>query len=80
MSLPDIDYELRDVGQFEYGIGLSTASTSKDMEFVASAYRAGEQKERKRILSELESLANNSGYLEIALFKLRKIINNDQTT
>lgn len=77
MSLPDIDYELSDVGQFEYSVGLSTASTPEDMEFVASAFRAGEQRERQRIMSELESLAKGSGYLEIALFKLRKIINND---
>lgn len=79
MSLPDIDYELSNMGQFEYSVGLSTASTEKDMEFVASAYRAGEQKERKRILSELESLVDSGGYVQIALFKLRKIINNDKT-
>jgi hypothetical protein len=75
MSLPDIDYELRDVGQFEYSVGLANASTPEDMEFVASAFRAGELKERKRILSDLEALSDGNGYLSIALFKLRKIIN-----
>jgi hypothetical protein len=77
MSLPDIDYELRDVGQFEYAVALAKASSPEDMGFVAKAFAAGQEKERKRIESELLSLADNSGHLSIATFKLRKIINND---
>ncbi len=77
MSLPDIDYELSRVGQFEYGVALSTASTPKDMEFVANAYRAGEQKERQRIYKKLQTLTNNGGYISIPLFQLKEIIDND---
>ncbi len=45
---------------------------------VATAVKYGEQKAQERILKQLEELAVN-GHLNIALFKLRKIINNDQT-
>jgi hypothetical protein len=75
MSLPDIDYELRDVGQSEYSVGLANASTPEEMEFVASAFRAGQEKERNRILSDLLAETNND-YLQIAVFKLKNIINN----
>ncbi len=77
MSLTDIDYELRDVGQFEYAVGLAKARSPEDMSFVASAFAAGQEKERRRIESELMSLADDSGHLSVATFKLRKIINND---
>lgn len=78
MSLPDIDYELsKDMGQFEYAVSLADASSPKDMEFVAGAFRAGQDKEQQRILYALEALADKNGYLQITLFELRKIINND---
>jgi predicted nucleotidyltransferase len=74
MSLPDIDYELRDVGQFEYGVDLATPRTPQDMQFVADAFAAGQAKERARIEQAL--LAESSGgHLDIAIFKLQKIIN-----
>lgn len=76
MSLPDIDYELSNVGQFEYSVGLANASTPEDMKFVSDAFRAGQEKERERIWAEIEAGSSN-GYFEMALFKLRKIINND---
>ena len=77
MSLPDLDYELSSMGQFEYSVELAKASSSEDMEFVAKAFAAGQEKERKRIDSELSALADSSGHVSLALFKLRKIINND---
>lgn len=78
MSIPDFDYELeKSLGQHEYSVGLAEASTPKDMNFVAEAFRAGQLKERQRITDELESLAQN-GVLTIALFKLRKIIGDDR--
>lgn len=76
MSLPDIDYELRDVGQSEYVVGLAKASTPEQMEFVASAFRAGQLKEQQRILNELSSFINTSGHVELAFFQLEKIIKN----
>lgn len=78
MSIPDIDYVLGDqVGQFEYSVGLSPMKPS-ETGAVVTAMKYGEQKAQDRILRELESLAVG-GHLSIALFKLRKIINNDQT-
>lgn len=78
MSIPDFDYELeRLLGQHEYSVGLADASTPEDMNFVAKAFKAGQQKERERILAELEAAANGYDNLHIALFKLRKIVNND---
>ena len=76
MSLPDIDYELRDVGQLEYNIELAKASTPEEMNFVANAFRAGQLKEQQRILDELNSFKNKSGHVEISFFQLEKIINN----
>jgi|688.fasta_scaffold10041_16 hypothetical protein len=74
MSLPDIDYELGNVGQFEYGVGLASPTTPEDMQFVADAFAAGQEKERTRIEKAL--LAESSGgHLNIAVFKLQKIIN-----
>lgn len=78
MSLPDIDYELRDVGQFEYGVELAAASTPEDMQFIADAFRAGQQKERERIEAELVAEANGYDHLQIALFKLKSIIYQDK--
>ncbi len=74
MSLPDIDYELDNVGQFEYGVGLASPTTPEDMQFVADAFAAGQAKERARIEQALikESFG---GYLNIAIFKLQNIIN-----
>lgn len=77
MSLPDIDYELRDMGQHEYAVGLSAASTPEDMRFVADAFRAGQEKEGQRILKALEQEARGYQNLYISLDKVRKIINND---
>jgi hypothetical protein len=78
MSIPDIDYVLGDhVGQFEYSVALSPMKPS-ETGAVATAVKYGEQKAQERILKELEELAVG-GHLSIALFKLRKIINNDQT-
>ena len=76
MSLPDIDYELEQMGQLEYTVGLAKASTPEDMSFVASAFRAGQEKERERIWAALEADSKN-GHLQVALFKLRKIVYND---
>ncbi len=78
MSIPDIDYELGDaLGQFEYTVGLSPMKPN-ETSAVITAMKYGEQKAQDRILKELEALSEN-GYVSIALFKLRKIINNDQT-
>lgn len=78
MSIPDFDYELETLlGQFEYSVGLADASTPEDMNFVAQAFRAGQLKERERISKQLEIEANGYDHLHIALFKLRKIIDND---
>ena len=78
MSIPDFDYELeRLLGQSEYTVGLAEASSPEDMNFVAKAFRAGQLKERQRINEQLEAEANGYDHLHIALFKLRKIINND---
>ena len=78
MSIPDFDFELENLlGQHEYPVELSKARTPEDMGFVSDAFKAGQQKERERISRELESLANGYDHLHIALFKLRKIINND---
>lgn len=77
MSIPDIDYELRDVGQAEYSIPLADARTPEDMDFVAKAFRAGQLKERVRIDEALSKEAKGYDNLNIALFKLRKIIHND---
>ena len=78
MSIPDIDYELGDqLGQFEYSVGLSP-TRPEETGAVKTAMEYGESKERARIFEELEPFIEN-GYLNIALFKLRKIINNDQT-
>jgi len=74
MSLPDIDYELDNVGQFEYGVGLASPTTPEDMQFVADAFAAGQAKERARIEQALIAEAS-SGNLSIAVFKLQKIIN-----
>jgi predicted nucleotidyltransferase len=74
MSLPDIDYELRDVGQFEYGVELADARTPEEMKFIADAFAAGQAKERARIEQALIAEAS-SGHLSIAVFKLQKIIN-----
>lgn len=76
MSLPDIDYELSNMGQFEYSVGLADASTPQDMTFVSDAFHAGQEKERERIWAAIEADSSN-GYFEMALFKLRKIIYND---
>lgn len=76
MSIPDIDYELGDaLGQFEYTVPLASMRPD-ETKAVKTAMEYGEQKERERILSELEKLVSH-GYVNIALFKLRKIINND---
>ena len=78
MSIPDIDYVLGDhVGQFEYSVALSPMKPS-ETQAVVTAMKYGEQKAQERIFKQLEELAVN-GHLNIALFKLRKIINNDQT-
>jgi hypothetical protein len=74
MSLPDIDYVLDSMGQFEYGVDLASPRTPEDMHFVANAFAAGQVKERARIEQAL--LAESSGgNLDIAVFKLQKIIN-----
>lgn len=65
------------MGHFEYSVGLANASTPQDMEFVAGAFRAGELKERQRITDALEAEVDGSGHITMALFKLRKIIDND---
>jgi hypothetical protein len=74
MSLPDIDYELRNVGQFEYGVDLASPRTPQDMQFVADAFAAGQQKERERIEQALTA-KSSSGHLSIAVFELQNIIN-----
>jgi hypothetical protein len=74
MSLPDIDYELRDVSQFEYGADLANPRTPEEMKFVADAFSAGQAKERARIEQALLAEASG-GHLDIAVFKLQKIIN-----
>jgi hypothetical protein len=76
MSLPDVDYELRDMGQFEYGIPLMNAKTPEDMQFTANAFRAGQKKERERIETELIAEAKGRDNLQIAIFKLKNIIYN----
>lgn len=76
MSLPDIDYELSNMGQFEYSVGLANASSPEDMGFVAKAFHAGQEKERNRIWAALQESSDN-GQLNLATFKLRKIIYND---
>lgn len=38
------------MGQYEYGVSLSKASTPEDMVFVAKAFEAGVTKERQRTL------------------------------
>lgn len=63
------------MGQFEYSVPLA-AMRPEETSAVKTAMEYGEKKERERILSELESLASH-GYVNVALFKLRKIINND---
>jgi hypothetical protein len=77
MSIPDIDYELRDLGQFEYSVGLATPSSPEDMEFVAQAFRAGQEKERERIYNTLTNNAKGYENMYISLYNLRKIIYND---
>lgn len=74
MSLPDIDYELDAMGQFEYGVDLASPRTPEEMKFVADAFAAGQAKERTRIEQELLAQASG-GHLSIAVFKLQKIIN-----
>lgn len=44
------------MGQFEYGVDL--AAKPDEMKRVALAFRAGEQKERERILNELTKMSN----------------------
>jgi predicted LPLAT superfamily acyltransferase len=76
MSIPDIDYELgKHLGQFEYSVPIA-AMRPEETQAVATAVKYGEQKAQQRILEELESLAQH-GVLQIPLFKLRKIVNND---
>lgn len=70
MSLPDIDYELSILGQFEYSVGLAKASTSQDMEFVAKAFRAGQEK----MVTSLKAKANKDGYVTITIFELEKML------
>lgn len=78
MSIPDIDYELGDaLGQFEYAVPLASMRPD-ETSAVKTAVEYGEQKAQDRILAELEAIASN-GYVNISLFKLRKIIKNDQT-
>jgi len=78
MSIPDIDYELgSNLGQFEYTVPLASMRPEQTAA-VATAVKYGEQKAQLRILEELEKLSSG-GHLSIAMFKLRKIINNDQT-
>lgn len=78
MSIPDIDYESGDaLGQFEYSVPLASMRPH-ETSAVKTAMEYGEKKERERILLELETLSSG-GHLQIPLFKLRKIINNDQT-
>ena len=74
MSLPDIDYVLDNMGQFEYGVDLASPRTPKDMQFVADAFAAGQEKERSRIEQALIK-ESSGGHLNIAVFKLQKIIN-----
>jgi hypothetical protein len=77
MSITDFDYEMEKLlGQAEYSVELARARTPEEITFVAKAFTAGQLKERERILAELEPLSKH-GTLSIALFKLRKIINND---
>lgn len=76
MSIPDFDYELENIlGQFEYSVPLA-AMRPEETSAVKIAFGYGQDKERDRILSVLESMASH-GYVNIPLFKLRKIINND---
>jgi tRNA A37 threonylcarbamoyladenosine dehydratase len=74
MSLPDIDYVLDSMGQFEYGVDLASPRTPEDMKFVADAFAAGQQKERARIEKAL-IVESSGGHLDIAVFKLQRIIN-----
>lgn len=46
------------MGQFEYGVDL--AAKPDEMKRVALAFRAGEQKERDRILNELTKMSNTA--------------------
>lgn len=59
---------------FEYGSDLAKASSPEEMEMVSSAFRAGQIKERERIERELVAEAIGRDNLQIALFKLRNII------
>lgn len=59
------------MGQFEYGVGL--AAKPEEMNRIALAFRAGEQKQIDRILSELSAISKN-GHIHEAMFVIERIV------
>ena len=57
---------------------LDPANTKADQDAINSFVADSIQKERERILSDLEAEARGYSTLSIALFKLRNIVNNKE--